>query len=166
MRLCEYIEAEPLVCVRWTGKKPEDAAGKANSIMLAWVDGSMRSLGEKDLVLESDKSRLLRFRLVTKTQFKNKAGELETEAAANRVAAEAERDQTQAGQRQREAEQSAVVGTLADSLTRIAQGDLTTAMTEHATHGGGQTGRSGQGGRSLFRRSDEHASQPTGRGAG
>jgi hypothetical protein len=57
-------------------KKPEDAAGKANSIMLAWVDGSMRSLGEKDLVLESDKSRLLRFRLVTKTQFKNKAGEV------------------------------------------------------------------------------------------
>jgi hypothetical protein len=57
-------------------KKPDDAAGKANSIMLAWVDGSMRSLGEKDLVLESDKSRLLRFRLVAKTQFKNKAGEV------------------------------------------------------------------------------------------
>jgi hypothetical protein len=56
-------------------KKPDDAAGKANSIMLAWVDGSMRSLGEKDLVLESDKSRLLRFRLIGKTQFKNKAGE-------------------------------------------------------------------------------------------
>jgi hypothetical protein len=56
-------------------KKPDDAAGKANSIMLAWVDGSMRSLGEKDLVLESGKSRLLRFRLVAKTQFKNKAGE-------------------------------------------------------------------------------------------
>jgi hypothetical protein len=57
-------------------KKPDDAAGKANSIMLAWVDGSMRSIGEKDLVLESDKSRLLRFRLVAKTQFKNKAGEV------------------------------------------------------------------------------------------
>jgi hypothetical protein len=56
-------------------KKPDDAAGKANSIMLAWVDGSMRSLGEKDLVLESGKSRLLRFRLIPKTQFKNKAGE-------------------------------------------------------------------------------------------
>lgn len=56
-------------------KKPDDAAGKAASIMLAWVDGTMRSLGEKDLVLESGKNRLLRFRLIAKTQFKNKAGE-------------------------------------------------------------------------------------------
>jgi hypothetical protein len=57
-------------------KKPEDSAGKAASIMLAWVDGSMRSIGDKDLVLESDKSRLLRFRLIAKTQFKNKSGEV------------------------------------------------------------------------------------------
>ena len=28
MRLCEYIGAEPLICVRWTGKKPEDAAAE------------------------------------------------------------------------------------------------------------------------------------------
>jgi alpha-L-arabinofuranosidase len=28
VRLCEYIGAEPLVCVRWTGKKPEDAAAE------------------------------------------------------------------------------------------------------------------------------------------
>ncbi len=27
-RLCEYIGAEPLICVRWTGKKPEDAAAE------------------------------------------------------------------------------------------------------------------------------------------
>ena len=28
MRLCEYIGAEPLICVRWTGKQPEDAAAE------------------------------------------------------------------------------------------------------------------------------------------
>jgi len=26
IRLCEYVSAEPMVCVRWTGKTPEDAA--------------------------------------------------------------------------------------------------------------------------------------------
>ena len=76
----------PIPRIHWPKRKPkeekkeeakaDDAAGKANSIMLAWVDGSMRSLGEKELILESDKNRLLRFRLVAKTQFKNKAGEV------------------------------------------------------------------------------------------
>lgn len=28
LRLCEYIGAEPLICVRWTGKKPADAAAE------------------------------------------------------------------------------------------------------------------------------------------
>ncbi len=28
IRLCRYIGAEPLICVRWTGKKPEDAAAE------------------------------------------------------------------------------------------------------------------------------------------
>ena len=28
VRLCEYVGAEPLICVRWTGKKPEDAAAE------------------------------------------------------------------------------------------------------------------------------------------
>jgi len=28
VQLCEYVDAEPLVCVRWTGKKPEDAAAE------------------------------------------------------------------------------------------------------------------------------------------
>jgi alpha-N-arabinofuranosidase len=28
VRLCEYIGAEPLICVRWTGKQPEDAAAE------------------------------------------------------------------------------------------------------------------------------------------
>jgi alpha-N-arabinofuranosidase len=28
VRLCKYVGAEPLICVRWTGKKPEDAAAE------------------------------------------------------------------------------------------------------------------------------------------
>jgi alpha-L-arabinofuranosidase len=28
LRLCEYIGVEPLICVRWTGKRPEDAAAE------------------------------------------------------------------------------------------------------------------------------------------
>ena len=28
VRLCEYVGAEPLICVRWTGKQPEDAAAE------------------------------------------------------------------------------------------------------------------------------------------
>jgi methyl-accepting chemotaxis protein len=50
---------------------------------------------------------------------------LEKEAAANRATAEAERNRTEAGLRQTEAEQTAVVTTLADSLVKIAKGDLT-----------------------------------------
>jgi methyl-accepting chemotaxis protein len=53
---------------------------------------------------------------------------LETDAAANRAAAEAERERTDAERRQNEAEQTAVVGTLADNLVKIAKGDLTTRI--------------------------------------
>ena len=28
VQLCRYVKAEPLICVRWTGKKPEDAAAE------------------------------------------------------------------------------------------------------------------------------------------
>jgi len=28
VRLCEYVGAEPLICVRWTGKQPQDAAAE------------------------------------------------------------------------------------------------------------------------------------------
>ena len=36
VRLCEYVRAEPLICVRWTGKKPEDAAAEVE-----YANGSM-----------------------------------------------------------------------------------------------------------------------------
>jgi hypothetical protein len=39
------------------------------------VDGTLRELGEKDLFLETSGKRLLRFRVLVKTQFRNTAGE-------------------------------------------------------------------------------------------
>lgn len=45
VRLCDYIGAEPLICVRWTGKKPEDAAAEVEyangSIETRW--GALRA---------------------------------------------------------------------------------------------------------------------------
>jgi len=39
------------------------------------VDGSLRKLGEKDLLMQPGKKAVLRFRLLAKTQFRNKGGE-------------------------------------------------------------------------------------------
>jgi hypothetical protein len=39
------------------------------------VDGTLRELGEKDLFVETSGKRLLRFRVLVKTQFRNTAGE-------------------------------------------------------------------------------------------
>ena len=38
IRLCHYVGAEPLICVRWTGKKPEDAAAEVE-----YFNGSAQS---------------------------------------------------------------------------------------------------------------------------
>ena len=42
---------------------------------LATVDGALRKMGEKDLVLQTPSKKLLRFRLLAKTKFLNKEGE-------------------------------------------------------------------------------------------
>src|ERR1035438_4792932 len=60
------------------GKKPKDKAGKADEVVrttVASADGSLRKLGEKDLLLQTGKRSVLRFRLLSKTKFENKAGE-------------------------------------------------------------------------------------------
>ena len=53
--------------------KKEDTSGV--KITLASVDGALRKLGEKDLLLETTPTRILKFRLLVKTQFKNSEGE-------------------------------------------------------------------------------------------
>lgn len=62
---------------RFPKRKPKEASGKAGQeakVNAASVDGSLRKVREKDLLLQS-KRGLLRFRLLAKTQFQNKAGE-------------------------------------------------------------------------------------------
>src|SRR5208337_4099309 len=56
-------------------KSPDETSSTGVKTTLASADGSLRKLGEKDLLLETTKSRVLRFRLLAKTQFQNKEGE-------------------------------------------------------------------------------------------
>jgi hypothetical protein len=56
-------------------KSPDATSSTGVKTILASADGSLRKLGEKDLLLETSKSRVLRFRLLAKTQFQNKEGE-------------------------------------------------------------------------------------------
>jgi len=44
-------------------------------VTVAGVDGTLRRLREKDIVLQTSPQRLLRFRLLAKTQFRNKQGD-------------------------------------------------------------------------------------------
>jgi hypothetical protein len=57
----------------------DDKSGKASSsqgkVNLRAVDGTLRELGEKDLYLEASNKKLFRFRILEKTQFRNKDGE-------------------------------------------------------------------------------------------
>jgi len=56
-------------------RKPKDnSQSNDTKVTVATVDGSLRKLGEKDLLLQTSKA-ILRFRLIAKTQFKNKAGD-------------------------------------------------------------------------------------------
>ena len=55
-------------------KKSDKNAKNDAKVTLAAVDGTLRRLREKDLLLRT-RGALLRFRLLSKTQFKNKAGD-------------------------------------------------------------------------------------------
>src|SRR5215471_4176474 len=66
----------PVPEVKLPGKQGKDK-GKSDDVKttVASVDGTLRKLGEKDLVLQTPKKAFLRFRLLSKTRFQNKAGE-------------------------------------------------------------------------------------------
>src|SRR4051794_611504 len=57
------------------GEKDKSKSENDVKITLASVDGSLRKLAEKDLVLQAGPKKLLRFRLLAKTQFRGKDGE-------------------------------------------------------------------------------------------
>jgi hypothetical protein len=67
----------PVPEVKLPKKKKDDKAGPGQEMKLtvASVDGTLRRLREKDLVLETSHKSLLRFRLLAKTRFQDKAGE-------------------------------------------------------------------------------------------
>jgi hypothetical protein len=68
----------PVPEVKLPGKKDKDkgsASGSEMKTTVAGVDGTLRKLGEKDLVLQTPKKAYLHFRLLAKTRFENRAGE-------------------------------------------------------------------------------------------
>jgi hypothetical protein len=65
----------PVPNVHLPGKKDKAPKGEDVRTTMASADGSLRRLGEKDLLLETGKGAILQFRLLAKTKFENKAGE-------------------------------------------------------------------------------------------
>jgi hypothetical protein len=58
------------------GKKSKDTSDSNNvKVPLRAVDGTLLELGEKDLYLETSKHKILKFRTLAKTQFRDKEGE-------------------------------------------------------------------------------------------
>jgi hypothetical protein len=57
-------------------KKSKDSSDSNNvRVALRAADGTLRELGEKDLYLETTKHKILKFRTLAKTQFRDKEGE-------------------------------------------------------------------------------------------
>jgi hypothetical protein len=67
----------PVPQVNLPKRTPKDENPSADSakIALIGVDGTLRELREKDLFIDISGKRLLRFRLLVKTEFRNKQGE-------------------------------------------------------------------------------------------
>jgi len=67
----------PVPQVNLPKRAPKDDRSGADSakIALIGVDGTLRELGEKELFLDVTGKHLLRFRLLVKTEFRNKQGE-------------------------------------------------------------------------------------------
>jgi hypothetical protein len=65
----------PQVNLPKRGPKDDHPAADSARIALIGVDGTLRELGEKELFLDVTGKHLLRFRLLVKTEFRNKQGE-------------------------------------------------------------------------------------------
>jgi len=68
----------PMPQIKLPKKKDDKPAGSSHAddkMTVVSVDGALRKLEEKDLLLQTGKKVVLRFRLLAKTQFRNKAGE-------------------------------------------------------------------------------------------
>jgi hypothetical protein len=56
-------------------KDKDSADSNSTRVPLRGADGTLRELGEKDLYLEAAKHKILKFRILAKTQFRDKEGE-------------------------------------------------------------------------------------------
>ena len=67
----------PVPTVSLPKRSPKEKGGgeSDSKIALAPIDGTLRKLGEKDLFLQSNGKTVLRFRLLAKTQFRDKQNE-------------------------------------------------------------------------------------------
>lgn len=65
----------PVPEVKLPKKQPKEKKDDEVKITMASADGTLRKMGEKDLFLQTSPKAILRFRLLAKTQFHNKAGE-------------------------------------------------------------------------------------------
>ncbi|HWC98945.1 MAG TPA: hypothetical protein VG456_19430 [Candidatus Sulfopaludibacter sp.] len=64
----------PVPEVKLPKRDSKDKGGAGPSLTLAPVDGTLRKLGDKDLFLQTTGKTVLRFRLLAKTQFRDKQG--------------------------------------------------------------------------------------------
>jgi hypothetical protein len=62
----------PMPPIKWPKRTPKEGAKKGE---IQNFEGTLRRLAEKELVLESSADGLMRFRLLAKTQFRDKKGE-------------------------------------------------------------------------------------------
>jgi hypothetical protein len=67
----------PVPQIKLPQRHPKDGttSEQGAKITLSSADGTLRKLGEKDLLLETTKTRVLKFRLLVKTQFQDTRGE-------------------------------------------------------------------------------------------
>jgi len=75
----------PMPPIKWPKRQPKEDSKKDDKkdsstdkdfkVALRPIDGSLRKLGEKDLILQTAEARTLKFRVLAKTQFRGKDGE-------------------------------------------------------------------------------------------
>jgi hypothetical protein len=65
----------PVPEVKLPKKQPKEKQGDEVKTTTASAEGTLRKMGEKDLFLQTSPKTILRFRLLAKTQFHDKAGE-------------------------------------------------------------------------------------------
>jgi hypothetical protein len=62
----------PMPSIHLPKRKPKTESTNTSKVMVASVEGTLRKLGEKDLLLQTSSSRVLKFRLIAKTEFLGK----------------------------------------------------------------------------------------------